>query len=257
MGYSASSNQSKRLKDYVYKSKSSLSKELIKDVYVGKIYYVHRGRNAWHSTWRQHYFSGCMHPTLGEAKKYAETSRGSGSVFYIYELPCMIAQSASYIGIVVEINRDNPLEGYKPFVDLWHDKKMNTNLYSEELEFHFKKRQLAKLTEHTYTWDNTFRIFDKENTLDIFLRSFNPYSPNWEYHLQPKGKRTANIMRLWSRTQPIERLPASKDLRAWKSKALHGWLSQRYAIKHNLGWITIENMRRQQHLHQLLRGAVL
>ena len=57
---------------------------------VRKIYYVFQGRNAWHSTWITQYNNGCMHINLDNAKKYAESLRACGSVFYIREIPALI-----------------------------------------------------------------------------------------------------------------------------------------------------------------------
>ena len=75
-------------------------------------FYVHTGRNAWHSTWIARYSPGCMHTTLKSAKSYAETKRVQGTTFNISELPALII--SSYIGsvVVTQINSKNPLAGY-------------------------------------------------------------------------------------------------------------------------------------------------
>lgn len=84
----------------------------LKAISRGIIYYVHTGRNAWHSTWVTQYANGCMHTTLQSAKEYAEKRRARGTVFYIKQLPCLIFRSQITCVLVTEINNKNPLSGY-------------------------------------------------------------------------------------------------------------------------------------------------
>lgn len=78
-------------------------------VFPTKIFYLYRGRNAWHSTWVQHYFPECMHSTLPSAEMRAESMRGPGSTFIINELPAVALQSPVGTLVVAEINNDTPL----------------------------------------------------------------------------------------------------------------------------------------------------
>jgi hypothetical protein len=78
-------------------------------VFPTKIFYLYRGRNAWHSTWVEHYSSWCMHSTLPSAKMQAEVMRGPGSTFIINELPAVALQSPVGTLVVTEINNDTPL----------------------------------------------------------------------------------------------------------------------------------------------------
>lgn len=75
-------------------------------------FYVHTGRNAWHSTWIARYSPGCMHTTLKSAKSYAETKRIQGTTFNISELPALIISSNIGSVVVTQINSKNPLAGY-------------------------------------------------------------------------------------------------------------------------------------------------
>lgn len=75
-------------------------------------FYVHTGRNAWHSTWIARYSPGCMHTTLKSAKAYAETKRVQGTTFNISELPALIISSNIGSVVVTQINSQNPLSGY-------------------------------------------------------------------------------------------------------------------------------------------------
>ena len=75
-------------------------------------FYVHTGRNAWHSTWIARYSPGCMHTTLKSAKSYAETKRVQGTTFNISELPALMISSSIGSVVVTQINSSNPLDGY-------------------------------------------------------------------------------------------------------------------------------------------------
>lgn len=95
-------------------SPHSLESNTVKGISRGLIYYVHTGRNAWHSTWVTQYSLGCMHTTLGSAKKHAEKLRERGTVIYIKQLPCLVFRGVGYALIITEINNNNPLSGYSP-----------------------------------------------------------------------------------------------------------------------------------------------
>ena len=86
----------------------------ITDISSGVIYYVHTGRNAWHSTWITRYSNGCMHTTMESATDYAEGMRTKGTVFYIKQLPCLVFRTKNWSLLVTEINSRNPLAGYSP-----------------------------------------------------------------------------------------------------------------------------------------------
>lgn len=88
--------------------------EPIKTIEHGFIFFVHDGRNAWHSTWVQKYYPGCMHSTLDEAKKYCEKKRTNGSVFYITEIPVIIVCFRYGKLIATQLNTNMPFESYHP-----------------------------------------------------------------------------------------------------------------------------------------------
>jgi hypothetical protein len=79
-----------------------------------KLYFLHDGRNAWHSTWVQHHHDGCMHSTWQGAASHAERLRKQGSVFFIHELPAVVLQAESLVLAFTQINTDDVLEGYSP-----------------------------------------------------------------------------------------------------------------------------------------------
>ncbi len=89
-----------------------LQKESVSRKSIRKLYYVHDGRNAWHSTWVQRYLDGCMHSSLLSAKKYAESLRVRGSIFFIYEIPALFLESESLVLAVTQINCTDVLSGY-------------------------------------------------------------------------------------------------------------------------------------------------
>ena len=87
----------------------SLASSLIKRVFETKIYHIFRGRNAWHSTWVEHYFEGCMHADLQSAMDQVEAMRKPGSVFTIEQMPAISFQSAKGQSLVTEIDNPVPL----------------------------------------------------------------------------------------------------------------------------------------------------
>ncbi|MDE2384192.1 MAG: hypothetical protein KGO53_06195 [Alphaproteobacteria bacterium] len=79
-----------------------------------QLYYLHHGRNAWHSTWVQQYSDGCLHCDLSSAKGLAERSRTQGSVFYIRQTPALLFKCQVGDLLVTQINTTQPLSGYSP-----------------------------------------------------------------------------------------------------------------------------------------------
>jgi len=92
----------------------SLHQESIEDRRIGKLYYLFKGRNAWHSTWINRYSDGCMHTSLVAAKKSAEKQRKSGTRFFIQELPVLILAAQENVLLVTQINCENVLLNYHP-----------------------------------------------------------------------------------------------------------------------------------------------
>lgn len=110
--------------------------EPIKRIDSGLVYFVHNGRNAWHSTWVQKYVPGCMHSTLDDAKRFCEGMRVNGSVFYIIETPAIAACFNYGKLIATQINTTTPLNGYSPNKTTAHtnsDKLSSQPLTIEEL----------------------------------------------------------------------------------------------------------------------------
>ena len=64
------------------------SEEII-STQIKKIYYLVTGRNAWHSTWVQHFYKRCISTDYRDLENDAEKRRGAGTVFYIEELPAL------------------------------------------------------------------------------------------------------------------------------------------------------------------------
>ncbi|WP_284126415.1 hypothetical protein [Parerythrobacter aestuarii] len=81
----------------------------ISDVFPTNLFYVIRGRNAWHSTWVTHYFAECMHDSIRTAKDRAEKWREQGSVFTIREQPALAFRSKQGLVLITEINTQLPL----------------------------------------------------------------------------------------------------------------------------------------------------
>lgn len=95
-------------------SNATLAMEEIKSTHLKKIYYLVTGRNAWHSTWVQHFYKKCISTEHNELKSDAEKRRGPGTVFYIEELPALCLETSKGCIVISEINTNAPLKNYDP-----------------------------------------------------------------------------------------------------------------------------------------------
>ena len=84
----------------------------VQSISKGIVYYAYAGRNAWHSTWVQRYYPGCMHTSIETARQYCEKKRQRGTILYIKELPCLVIKSTTKALFITEINHDCPLDRY-------------------------------------------------------------------------------------------------------------------------------------------------
>ena len=80
---------------------------MVRSVAVSKIYYVWTGRNAWWSTWATRYSPGCFHTTIESAKRFCESRRVQGTVFYIDELPVLTFYAPERAIFAIEINTEH------------------------------------------------------------------------------------------------------------------------------------------------------
>lgn len=102
------------LEDYKLccKKKPSIADALACSSRAIKIHYLVRGRNAWNSTWVQHYYSGCMATANSDVELDAEKRRENGSVWSITELPALAIDSESGTLVITQLNSQSPLAGY-------------------------------------------------------------------------------------------------------------------------------------------------
>ena len=95
---------------------SSIEKAAVNAIDVKKIYYLITGRNAWHSTWVQHYYPNSFATDINEIEIEAERRREIGTVFYIIELPALCFETSNGVFVVSEINTQIPLQSFSPAV---------------------------------------------------------------------------------------------------------------------------------------------
>ena len=75
-----------------------------------KLFYVHDGRNAWHSTWVQRYFPNfSFQATFQAARAAVERARKQGSSWSIVETPALVVRVRDLSFVTTEINTDTPL----------------------------------------------------------------------------------------------------------------------------------------------------
>jgi hypothetical protein len=193
----------------------------LKGISRGLIYYVHTGRNAWHSTWVTRYTNGCMHTTLESAKEYAETKRTRGTVFYIKQLPCLIFRSQNTCVLITEINNENPLSGYSP------------NAITNEIPYGHDKIEESL--------DNYLKIGAPTNGVAL---SFLPSSRFW--NVRPSPKDSVIILSNNKPDLSIEKV-SSDCLLEYKSSSSGG--------NFYLGWFKAESEVKRLAVLQIYRKA--
>lgn len=86
---------------------------LVESASTACIYFLYWGRNAWHSTWVQHYSEGSVATTPADLVQHAEQRRGNGNVYFVRDLPALVFRTERCLLLVTEINTSVPLSGYK------------------------------------------------------------------------------------------------------------------------------------------------
>lgn len=84
------------------------------------IYFLGRGRNAWHNTWSMSYYPWSFHLNVTSAEKAAEHLRKQGSVFYVREVPAFVLETEALRYYVTELNSQDPLAQYRRSLEVDH-----------------------------------------------------------------------------------------------------------------------------------------
>jgi hypothetical protein len=136
-----------------------IKKEEIKSISQKKIYYLISGRNAWHSTWVEHYSKKSISTDSRELEKDAEKRREAGTSFCIEELPVLCFDLDSGCFLLTEINTDYPLKKYTPREFLIKNNQCN---YIKTLNCH---------TEQSFIGNNLSVILKSLNTKSCWEQS--------------------------------------------------------------------------------------
>jgi hypothetical protein len=97
------------LATYSEKKFPALAAAEIQRFKAGSLYYLYRGRNAWHSTWVTHYFDGSVSSSMRSVRELAEKWRAQGSAFTIREQPALICHTDAGLLAITQINTERPL----------------------------------------------------------------------------------------------------------------------------------------------------
>ncbi len=93
----------------------SLERRQVESVFPGKLYFLTKNRNAWHSTKISRYTEGdSFFATIDDAKRTAELKRGNGAYFIIHELPAIVLVGYGVSVFLVQLNSDKPFNDYLP-----------------------------------------------------------------------------------------------------------------------------------------------
>lgn len=102
-----------KITDLTWPDTLGLDDDLLLDVGTCRITLLVRGRNAWHSTWVQHYFrNSTLYSDVASAKRAAESLRGQGSVFYVSETAALVLTSEYSRIVVCDPVPDNPFGSF-------------------------------------------------------------------------------------------------------------------------------------------------
>lgn len=167
-------------------SNSKICSEEIKSISIKKVYYLVTGRNAWHSTWVQHFYKNCISTEYRELENDAEKRRGAGTVFYIEELPVLCFEVSTGCLVVSEINTNFPLKNYDPnhFLKIRNQcnytKKINCP--SEQVFIGNRLSIILQSLNSIECWNNSIR---KDSLFKLFLIDSTPadFEAQSDYYL--------------------------------------------------------------------------
>jgi len=168
------------------------------------VYYLHDGRNAWHSTWVQRYNANCFHHSIDSAKSSAERMRTRGSVFYVYEKPALLFRDDKHAMLIVQINSKTPFAG---FID-----RKNSGQVSKRRP----KYKIAAQIRRGMTY------------VDV-VEKMKPASQYWEEWLPLNN------------SVIIEFGPYEKNIELLSERKMLAWKSYSYGGNYRLGWSPIKN----------------
>ena len=93
---------------------SSFKDEALLTCHMGKLFYFHQRRNAWHRTTNRTYPPlDAFQPTFSDARDAVEQYRVQGSMWFIKELPVLVLSGQHMDLLILEINASYPLASYE------------------------------------------------------------------------------------------------------------------------------------------------
>lgn len=99
----------------------SYDDDLLLSVQAGLVALLIRGRNAWHSTWVEHYLrNATMYTDVASAKAGAESKRERGNVFYVVEAPALQLRGAVSNVVVCDSHPNDPFGRFVGFGEELH-----------------------------------------------------------------------------------------------------------------------------------------
>ena len=172
-----------------------LDVEHIQEITIDKIYYVTRGRNAWHSFWAKTYFDGCFQSSFQTATDIAESLRTQGSKFYVTELPTLTVACKGMAISVLEINTTNPLATFSATP--------------------VRGASLARLGLPS---SQNVSLFGESATTGDFLRAILARGLHWR---QEPSTRSSVFVHVYRTNRREYKKLGNRKLRAWRSES-HG-----------------------------------
>lgn len=94
---------------FSFKNTKTTTKDLTR-FKIGRLFYLGYGRNAWHSTWINRYYPGCVSNSWDHLRFLAEQKRVQGSVFKIETVRSLVLSGSSVTVALVEINERSAIK---------------------------------------------------------------------------------------------------------------------------------------------------
>lgn len=89
------------------------AEDLLRSIRPVVVYFLHYGRNAWHSTWIKRYQPNHFFRDIRSVKALVDRRKWQGTVLYLDVLPAIQFEFAASRFVLTEINTDRPFKNFK------------------------------------------------------------------------------------------------------------------------------------------------
>lgn len=109
------------------------SEDLLRSIRPVVVYFLHYGRNAWHSTWIKRYQPNHFFRDIRSVKALVDSRKWQGTVLYLDVLPAIQLEFTASRFVLTEINTDNPFKNFQRSFPLGFDKSLSREEFLSEI----------------------------------------------------------------------------------------------------------------------------